>query len=311
MVQSIRDVIAASGNFDRQAFEDALGLTEDKVDIVYDAWLAAMSDSFSGALRVREKINANRTYYVDGTNGSDTNDGLTSGAGAFATIQKAVDIALSIDFSIYNVTIQIAAGTYAEAVFISAKHVGTGSLTIQGNSGNFKDVKVGTGASYSFRVKGHGVATFKYMQLDASTGIDAREHCIVTMISLVNNCPTRFLYTKDYAIALCANTGIETIATNTSLAVCYGRSYASFYNCAFTFNSPPTWGGGGAIYVTGNSYVWLQNATFKDMAGATATASGRRFTLIRTSVIDTLGQNYLTFIPGTQDYAIETGSYWF
>lgn len=63
---------------------------------------------------VREQITANRTYYVDTTLGSDSNDGLTSGAGAFATIQKAVDTVASLDLNVYVTTINVADGTYNE-----------------------------------------------------------------------------------------------------------------------------------------------------------------------------------------------------
>jgi hypothetical protein len=57
-------------------------------------------------------LTADRTYYVR-PDGSDTNTGLTNtAAGAFKTIQKAVDAAYALDCGKYKVTIQLAAGTY-------------------------------------------------------------------------------------------------------------------------------------------------------------------------------------------------------
>jgi Protein of unknown function (DUF2793) len=83
----------------------------------------------------REMLSANRTYYVR-TDGSDSNNGLanTSG-GAFLTIQKAIDtIANGIDLAGYNVTIQVAAGTYTGAVAVSAPWVGTGNVSLLGDT---------------------------------------------------------------------------------------------------------------------------------------------------------------------------------
>lgn len=59
----------------------------------------------------RPLLTGPRTYYVDGAAGSDTNTGLTSGA-AFATTQKAIDTAASLDTGIHDITIRITPGTY-------------------------------------------------------------------------------------------------------------------------------------------------------------------------------------------------------
>ena len=80
----------------------------------------------------RELLTAARTYYVR-PDGSDSNDGLTNSAGgAFLTKQKAIDTAAALDLSIYNVTIQVADGTYTGAVVLKS-FVGAGIVTIRGN----------------------------------------------------------------------------------------------------------------------------------------------------------------------------------
>lgn len=82
----------------------------------------------------RELLTSARTYYVR-TDGSDSNDGLanTSG-GAFLTVQRAVDVVLgTLDFYGFNVTIQVADGTYTGTITANSPQVGAGTLEIRGN----------------------------------------------------------------------------------------------------------------------------------------------------------------------------------
>jgi len=87
----------------------------------------------------RDKLTANRTYYVR-TDGSDSNNGLanTSG-GAFLTIPKAIDVVASLDISIYDPTIQVADGTYNQQLFLKPV-VGAGTVFITGNILNPQNV---------------------------------------------------------------------------------------------------------------------------------------------------------------------------
>ena len=91
------------------------------------------SDQVVAARHVREKLTANRAYYVR-TDGSDSNDGLTdSSGGAFLTIQKAIDVVAALDLSIYDVTIQVADGTYTAGAVVGGSWVGKGTVTLRGN----------------------------------------------------------------------------------------------------------------------------------------------------------------------------------
>lgn len=83
----------------------------------------------------REVLTANRIYYVR-VDGNDSNTGLiNSSAGAFLTIQKAIDTIYSIDLSIYDAVIQLGDGTYAAGGTLNSPLIGAGTLTIQGNAG--------------------------------------------------------------------------------------------------------------------------------------------------------------------------------
>jgi hypothetical protein len=82
-------------------------------------------------LGLREVLTADRTYYVR-TDGSDSNTGLANTAGgAFLTIQKAVDVVAALDGSIYNVTINVGGGTFAENVVLK-NTVGSGTFSVVG-----------------------------------------------------------------------------------------------------------------------------------------------------------------------------------
>lgn len=86
----------------------------------------------------REVLSAARTYYVR-TDGSDSNNGLADTVGgAFLTIQKAIDVAASLDSSIYDVTIRIANGTYnvTNIGLIAKQMVGAGKIIILGDESN-------------------------------------------------------------------------------------------------------------------------------------------------------------------------------
>lgn len=81
----------------------------------------------------RTKLAADRTYYVR-TDGSDSNDGLTnSSGGAFLTIQKAINVVLTLDLGGYAVTIQVGNGTYTAGASVSSPFVG-GLVTLQGDT---------------------------------------------------------------------------------------------------------------------------------------------------------------------------------
>ena len=133
-----------------------------------------LSISGTNLIPAREVLSANRTYYVR-TDGSNSNNGLanTSG-GAFLTLQKALDVAATIDFSGYAVTIQIADGTYTASTIIPRMvgQAGRSSLVIKGNNSTPANVVLTQATSFGATVtvpQGTAV-TIKDLQVVATNG---------------------------------------------------------------------------------------------------------------------------------------------
>lgn len=116
----------------------------------------------------REVLTAARTYYVR-TDGNDANTGLANNSGgAFLTIQKAVNVAASLDGSIYDVTIQLGvAGTYQGAVL---RHfVGAGTLNIIGDSANPSNYTITKNGVYTFSITNAGAYKLSGLKVDDAT----------------------------------------------------------------------------------------------------------------------------------------------
>lgn len=107
-----------------------------------------------GGVVPREKLSANRDYYVR-TDGSDSNTGLanTSG-GAFLTINAAINAAAALDQSIYSVEIHVGAGTYTTPIVLKS-YVGAGPIRLTGDTATPGNVIISTTSSNA--ITGDGV----------------------------------------------------------------------------------------------------------------------------------------------------------
>ena len=122
----------------------------------------------------RALLTAPRTYHVDGTSGDDGNDGLSSVA-AFATIQKAVDVAASLDLGIHDLTIEVAAGTYAEPVELKSL-VGAGNVILLGDETTPGNVVISVASGTAVGPAGAIVGTWRlrgFRLATAGTGGDS------------------------------------------------------------------------------------------------------------------------------------------
>lgn len=137
---------------------------------------------------VREKLTADRTYYVR-TDGSDSNNGLSNTAGgAFLTIQHAVDVVAALDISIYDVTIQVGSGTYSESVVVNGPWVGSGIVTLTGDTTTPTNVVISINdASNCVTVTGGGRLNISGFQLVNGTFGYALASQFSSFLSVVGN----------------------------------------------------------------------------------------------------------------------------
>lgn len=132
-------------------------------------------------------ISANTTFFVR-TDGSDSNTGLVnSAAGAFLTIQKAVNV-VSGSFLLtgVSVVIQVADGTYNEAVTLKKINGAVGaanSVTIQGNTTTPANVLVSNAGTCFAALEGVTSWTLAGMKVTSSGSfaIEARGEAKVTL----------------------------------------------------------------------------------------------------------------------------------
>jgi hypothetical protein len=104
------------------------------------------------ATATRETLQANRTYYVR-TDGSDSNTGLTNNAaGAFLTIQKAVDTVATLDINGKTVRVECGAGTYSLSSQIDLPDLtgvsGLNQAELYGDTGVPANVLISTNGAY-------------------------------------------------------------------------------------------------------------------------------------------------------------------
>jgi hypothetical protein len=119
---------------------------------------AALASTFLTPSQARERLTADRTYYVDGVNGDDINNGLASGSGhAFKKITFALAvIAATLDLAGFKVTVQVADANYTDPIVLPnvVGFAKTGDLVIQGNNATPVNVLINVSSTYAIIADG-------------------------------------------------------------------------------------------------------------------------------------------------------------
>lgn len=248
----------------------------------------------------RELLTGARTYYVR-TDGSDSNNGLayTSG-GAFLTIQKAVDVATSIDNNGYDVTISIGTGTFTGAVTLKSI-VGNGSIKIRGYTADLTSTVISTtSADCISSIYFDGKYSLEYLKLQTTTAGYA--------IFLTGK---GYLAYQNIAFGACANEHIHienavfVKATGNYTINGGATSHIASYDCAHfrSLGGTVTLSGTPALttfFVAGRAGTAVHIST--TFSGA---ATGKRYDVSLNAVVYTGGG--ATYFPGNSSGTTATG----
>lgn len=256
----------------------------------------------TNAAWLREKLYAARTYYV-ATTGSDSNSGLTVGS-PFATVGKALTvISDTLDLNGYNVTIQLADGTYTAQVSVPVV-TGRGTITIQGNSGSSSAVEVHTTGATAFLISVPVTIHLQHMKVRTTTS----GHCIF------------------------ASDGARVTFSNLDFGVCAGTHVNCHQHAFVRATGAYSITGGAAYHLVANSFGMLRStgpytvtltgtpafssqfASAADMGFIqsstsvtySGSATGTRYSSVRNSLINTGGAGD-THFPGSLAGSVSAG----
>ena len=246
---------------------------------------------------IREKLTAARTYYVR-TDGSDSNTGLanTSG-GAFLTIQKAIDVvAQTIDLGAYSVTIQVADGTYTASVTMRP-YIGTGAVTIQGNSTTPANVVLSTTSAHCINNSSRSALTVKDVKIQTTTsgyGVVASNGGLVSINNVdFGACANGHMYIDTY--------GRVTAAGSYAISGSAPAHVIPNLQGSFTMNS-------GTVTLTGtpafsSAFLYCSSLGFAYINGVgsavtfSGSATGKKYDVLLNSVVNTGGSG-TNYLPG-------------
>ena len=257
-------------------------------------------------LSFREKLSAARTYYVR-TDGSDSNDGLSNTAGgAFATIQKAIDVVAALDVSVFQVTIKVGAGTYAP--FELKPYVGYTVPQIAGSTTNPETVVIsaqagGLNAVYARDAGSWSISGVKVQSVGGSGfRIESGTRLDIDGLCELGVCGGRHIFAYRSEVRIYANLRI-TGSAQTSLDASYPGgtiSYTGGYTV--TISGTPNFSNAfGSASMVGS--IIVNGVTF---SGA---ATGLRYRVSSNGVLQTFSMG-ASYLPGnTAGVVSEGGQY--
>lgn len=250
---------------------------------------------------LRDRLSANRDYYVR-TNGDDSNNGLadTSG-GAFLTLQKAVDVVMALDFSIYTVTIHIADGTYAAGALFSTPP--NGPIIIDGNSVTPANViiQAATPIRVNCAVPKLTLQNFEAQATSIAVYLSAPGANVLLGAGMRITGAGQGIYVDNLGYLSCGSP-LFISGNKPRWLTCTNNSVVQMASLTITFSGTPAWGAEG-IYFDSGAAILLASVT---MSGA---ATGKRYTGALGAQLNSGGAGTAsTYFPGNSNGTTATSA---
>lgn len=274
---------------------------------------ALLDDADAGeqrtTLSVREKLTANRTYYVRTAGasnpGNDSNDGLTNDAdGAFLTIQHGINVIAGLDIDIYDVTLQIADDNNINEALTLRSPVGSGTFTIQGNSGTPSNVVINASSGDCFSATSQN-GRFIIKDLKMTTSVGSALNVIESNIDINNVDFGTVAGAHVFALAgsVVRAVGNYAVSGNATYHIS-GQQNGVFdaHSRTITYSNNPAFSTQNFRADSGSCLV-LYSMTFTN--GGTVT--GQRYRAAMNALIATAGVSPDTYLPGNSNGTTVTG----
>lgn len=291
-----------------------------------DSRAASTAFVTGGGAGPRKVLSGATTFYV-ASNGSDANDGLTSGT-PWATLAHSLAVIYGqIDTGGNDITLQAVAGHANFTEHIEVKSwTGGGNFTFDGGGGTLTYVSNSAATPFGFDgvilVTGvpPGVFTYKNVTLISTTGTAPNNSLLQVLTNgrinqgsgvVLGACNGTQLRINE-AAGFIMNASFSVTGSAAQFLLADGGAFisgvgpgASGINISF----PNSISYSSTILSQKNSEIFLGLCTFS--LGGGVTVSGSRFLAATGGVIDTGGKQTLnpqnSFIPGTTDGAIVSG----
>jgi hypothetical protein len=294
------NALMRSGTTDFDASTDTHGFLP-KLSGSSDEYMNGIGEWGTPASGVREMLTADRTYYVR-TDGNDSNTGLVNSAGgAFLTIQKAVDVSAALDCSIYNITIQVADGTYVANTVTCKNILGAGTVTIQGNSSTPSNVIIDGGFS---KTTPGTTYTVKDLLLEKATGsatdgIKATSKADITIGNLIFHTGfTRQIYVDTGGNVFISSAYNITGGATNHIVVSQGSSLTSYASVTVA---------SGLAFTIFIAVSMASSVIYTGTITKTGTEStGKKYSVSLNGVLNTIGES-VDYFPGDAAGTTSTG----
>ncbi len=250
-------------------------------------------------VNVRTKLTANMILYV-ATTGNDSNDGTVGSP--FLTLSKAWSVIKAYDLNGYQITVQLADGTYNAGVTCGGVAVGSsgyGNVVWKGNTATPANVIVNEAAGVCFNATVGCSITVKDMKLTGNTGLSASYGGFISFSNIVfGTCTGQHLSCTEYGQVYA--TGNYSIAGNAPIhAQANGMGSITIAAVTVTLTGTPAFS---SCFAQASSLAFM-SLTGNTFSGA---ATGSRYSSSVNSVINTSGGG-ASYLPGNAVGTTATG----